>query len=118
MGAVPATPPSLARPGQGVYFTDQDSLQGLRSPGDFAARLGLPHRTQIECQFYGLVVIEFEILSSMHVMLPPPAPNCLQGLTPGKAREWRTTVDVLLHENMAVTYIDPTPPPRYFTVPL
>ncbi len=118
MGATPATPPPLARPGQGVYFTDQDSLQGLRSPGEFAARLGLRHRTQSECQFYGLVVIEFEILSSMHIVLPPPASNCRQGLTPGNAREWKTTADVLLDESMRVTYIDPMPPSRYFTVPL
>ena len=118
MVAIPATPPSLAPPGQGVYFTDHESLQGFRSPGEFAIRLGLPRGTHTECQFYGIVVIEFEVLSPMYVILPPPAPSCRQGITPGGAREWRTAEQVMLNQEMYVTYIDPTSPSRYFPIPL
>lgn len=116
--AITAMPPFLAPYGtSGVYFTDRQSLQGLLSPGEFATRLGLSPQTHVECQRYGCAVIEFDISGS--ASYGSPYPGVVQGLTVGGAREWMTTGNIALNDEMVVTYIDTARSgPRWFTIPL
>jgi len=114
------TPPLLAPPGvPRVYFTDQQSLQGLQSASDFARRLGLPQQAQGECTIYGCAVIEFDVPLSPPAQLPPPYGTTRQGLTVGGAREWIVPMNIPLDSTMVVKYIDiGGTGPRYFDIPL
>lgn len=100
------SPPTLAPPGQNVYLTDQESLQGLVSPADFAMRLSLRARDHTECQLYGCAIIELTLPTGTIYTLPYPGPGATPGLTAGGAREWLSTTNIDLASGMHVTYVE------------
>lgn len=110
-------PPKPAGTPSGIYFTDQDSLEGILSAGDFALRLNLPSSTQLDCQKYGCAIVAFQ--TAPHVIAPAGS-TITYSVTPQGAREWVTTGNIALNTSMKVKYIDRAPGggPRYFDLPL
>jgi len=100
-------PPRLAGPAyEGFFFTDQESLEGIMLPEQFAFRFGLSLRAQQECQLYGCAIIKFHLPEQGAVVVPDPYPGQSPGLSRGGAREWKTTFNLPLDSSMVVTYID------------
>jgi hypothetical protein len=100
-------PPCLAPPSsQGLFFTDRESLEGIMLPEQFAHRYGLSLPDQQDCQLNGCAIIKFHLPQQGDVVLPNPYPGQTPGLSPGGAREWKTTFNLPLNSSMEVTYID------------
>lgn len=109
-GQPPLLGPRRPPGGEGVWFTDLASLQGLHDPASFARRVALPSQAQHECQRFGCAVVEFEVPADALVHVPPPTvPGVPAGLTPQGAREWWLQGNVSLSAAMVVTYVEPTP---------
>lgn len=115
-----ATPPWLApATSAGVHFTDEESLDGLLSPGDIARRVGLPLQPLVECSLHGCAVVKFQIPAGSHIVSPTPYPGNPSGLTVGGSREWLITQNMRLDDSMKVIFLDMAgASPRYFELPL
>jgi hypothetical protein len=91
---------------QGFFFTDQESLEGIMLPEQFARRFGLSSQAQQECEQYGCAIIKFHLPKQGNIVVPDPYRDQPPGLSPGGAREWKTTFNLPLDSSMEVTYID------------
>jgi hypothetical protein len=108
-GNTQVTPPYLTPngPGNGVYFTDEDSLKGIMDPLALANRVELSTYSTTSCDNYGCVVLKFSIRSPSDAMVPEPNAGVTQkGLTSGGAREWMTVRNVPLDASMEVRLIE------------
>jgi hypothetical protein len=98
-------PPRLAPPtSQGFFFTDQESLEGIMLPEQFARRFGLSSQEQQECEQYGCTIIKFHLPKQGNIVVPDPYRDQPPGLSPGGAREWKTNFNLPLDSSMEVTY--------------
>ena len=107
--------PYLAKPsGPGVYFTDQESLQGIIEPSGFAQRVALAARDHILCQRYGCVVIAFQVPNPSLVQFPLPTAGATPGSTPRGAREWLYDGTITIDSGMDVIHVYPAPTGTFF----